>query len=848
MAKATPMMDQYFKIKKAHPDSIIFFRLGDFYEMFFEDAEEASKILEIVLTGRPYGNNKKAPMCGVPYHSCSPYIEKLINAGKKIAICEQMEDPKFAKGLVERKVIRIITPGTYIDDKEIKSFQNNYIMSLIYTTFGFSVAYTDISTKEWNIGTISEDDFLDFFLKLSPKEMVADEEFVRSLDGNKKVFKQLKFAIEDNGICISAHDFKNTSSKISDHTKILNQSENIAFNTLVQYVAYTQNTDNVFTGEIKRIDESEYLKLNFDTVKNLELLRSNSSGIKKNSLFGILDHTQTSMGARTLRKWIEKPLKNITAINNRLDIIETLISDPFLISALSETIREIYDIERISGKVTFGTASVADFVNLRKSLEYLPKLNEIINNSGSEILIQNFGNSDDLSDVYKLLFDTLSENPSSLLRDGEIIKEGYSAELDDLRETEKHSSDIIQKIEEREREKTRIKNLKIGYNKVFGYYIEISHAAGKNKEIPENYIRKQTLSTAERYINQELKAIEEKILTAREKSVQLQSVIYNELKDKIKESVFRIQQTSNRIGRLDSIISLSCCATENNYVRPEITNDGVLRIMEGRHPVIEKRSSSMFVPNDIKLDNDKNFMIITGPNMGGKSTYMRQNALIIIMAHMGSFVPAGSAKIPLTDAVFTRVGASDDLSGGQSTFMVEMKEVSYILSHATKDSVVLLDEVGRGTGTYDGMSIAWAIISYICDHIHCKTLFATHYHEITNIEEEKPSVVNYSVAVQEKNGEINFLRKVMEGKTDKSYGIHVAKLADLPMEVIRAADEKLIRLEQNFSVSQNSDENVKPIIKYVQNPTVEYIKNLDIDSLSPIECLLYLKKLKDGLK
>ena len=868
MAKLTPMMEQYFLIKEQHPDAILFFRLGDFYEMFFEDAKEASKILEIALTGRSCGLEEKAPMCGIPFHSCDSYIQKLIQAGKKVAICEQMEDPKETKGLVKREVTKIITPGTFIDESVIQSFRNNYILSVHLSNDHkeFALAYVDVSTGDLNVSKVAYFDFADIFYKISPSELIGNSVFINFLNGKEKLARQIRLFVQNHHVCVNASELISKEVEIEFfseeylRTQHLLEQQNtdvrLSIRILLSYIQYTQKTVANNLNSIHWIYQDKYLHLDYSSISNLELMESFLQKNKKYSLFGVLDKTKTSMGARMLRKWIEHPLRDKKEIEQRLDIVEECISDYSLREDLREYLDSVYDMERICAKISYDTVTVRDLLNLKESLYDLPNLREKIELSDKKLLIQIFEQMDTLEDIYHLLDDSISDRPIGTIKDGEVIREGYSKELDEMRSIEKNAASILSQMELQERASTGFKTLKIGYNKVFGYYIEITHAALKSGELPESYVRKQTLANCERYINQELKELEIKILTSRQRALDLQNELYAEVKTQVKHAVFRIQTTADKIGSLDALLSLAETSYQNDYVKPSINEEKRLEIADGRHPVVERLvEEQIFVPNDTNLLKEKNFMIITGPNMGGKSTYMRQVALICIMAHIGCYIPAKFGDIPLLDAIYTRVGAADDLSQGQSTFMVEMNEVSHILEHATEHSLVILDEVGRGTSTYDGMSIAWAIVAFICRKIQCMTLFSTHYHEITDIAERFDNVVNYCVAVEEKKEEVLFLRKLVQGKADKSYGIHVAKLAHLPKEVLSLAEHKLNQLQsqkQEWSREIGEDvfveESKESDIKNLKHrEIINELEGINTDTLTPLEALLVIHKIKEKL-
>lgn len=867
MEKLTPMMQQYLKVKEEHKDCILFFRLGDFYEMFFDDALEASKILEIALTGKSCGLKERAPMCGIPYHSSESYIQKLIEAGKKIAICEQVEDPKTSKGIVKREVVRIVTPGTYIDEKQIGRFRNNYILSVFLDDKKkrFAAAYIDVSTGELNLSLVDPFDFQDMLYRISPLEIVANRSFLRFINEKERMASQLRSFIQTKNICMNLckedeekferHFF---SKEYIEEFKLYEEEHSSllsAVRGLLSYIEFTQKVVAENINTLRWIRQDRYLKMDYHSIVNLELLESSISKNRKYSLYGVLNHTKTAMGSRLLRRWIEHPLRKKEEIEFRLNLVEECVCDFALREDLILLLENVYDMERICAKLSYDTVTVRDLLNLKESLSSLPELLNKIFSSKKEALCSSFETMDDLQDIYRILEETIDDNAGGTMREGMILREGYHTLLDELRSMEKNSARLLSELEMKERGKTGIKTLKVGYNKVFGYYIEITHAAIRNAQIPSDYIRKQTLANAERYINEELKELEEKILTSRQKAMDLQFELYRRIREKITTHIFRIQKTANHIALLDVILSLAKVASEYNYTRPSLNQNKTLNICDGRHPVVEKLAENgIFVPNDTYLNEEQGFMIITGPNMGGKSTYMRQVALISLMAHMGSFVPAKHAEIPLFDAIFTRVGASDDLSRGQSTFMVEMNEVSYILSQATKQSLVILDEVGRGTSTYDGMSIAWSIIAHLCEKIGSLSLFSTHYHEITEIENEYSGIVNYCVAVNETKEEVVFLRKVIKGKADKSYGIHVARLAHLPEEVILSSEKKLEELQNRHLISQNAEmtESVKevfiPVSSAAEESLIQELKDLSIETMTPIEAMMLLMRWKESVK
>ncbi|WP_283691106.1 DNA mismatch repair protein MutS [Clostridium perfringens] len=803
--KLTPMMRQYFEIKENYKDCILFFRLGDFYEMFFEDAETAARELELVLTGRDCGLEKRAPMCGIPFHASNSYIGRLVAKGYKVAICEQVEDPKFAKGIVKRDVIKVITPGTYTDSSFVEETKNNYIMT-IYSDLErnrCSLAITDISTGDFlaTEGELEKGVILDEISKFNPKEIILldslDQELIKDITLTTPALisrKPIEY-FEENFEEVLNNQFGEKSNSLSLMVKK-------SSNALVKYILDTQKISLTNINDIEVYSLVDFMTIDLSSRRNLELTENLREKSKKGSLLWVLDKTETSMGSRMLRRWIEEPLVNKEKITLRLNAVEELFNDLSLNDSLKEALHDIYDIERILGKISNKNANAKDLIALKTSIGKIPNVKGIIENCTSSLLKNYHHNLDDLRDIYELLEKSIKEDPSLTLKDGDLIKDGFNSEIDELRLAKTNGKDWISSLENREREFTGIKSLKVGFNKVFGYYIEISKA--NYSSIPEGrYIRKQTLANAERFITPELKEIEEKLLGASEKLCSLEYDIFLDIRNEVENHIDRLKTTAKIIAELDCISNLAFVALENDFIKPEINEDGETKIENGRHPVVEKViPKGEFIPNDTIINKDDNqLLIITGPNMAGKSTYMRQVAIITLMCQIGSFVPASKANISIVDKIFTRIGASDDLAGGKSTFMVEMWEVSNILKNATENSLVLLDEVGRGTSTYDGLSIAWSVIEYICKNknLRCKTLFATHYHELTKLEGEIHGVRNYSVAVKEVDNNIIFLRKIIEGGADQSYGIEVAKLAGIPDEVINRAKEILETLEMESS-------------------------------------------------
>lgn len=803
--KLTPMMQQYQTVKNAHPDQILFFRLGDFYEMFLDDAILVSKELELTLTKRSTAGDG-IPMCGVPYHAAESYINKLVNKGYKVAICEQIGDPK-AKGLTKREVIKIITPGTVMNESALTSSKNNYIALIYEENHTIYLAGADISTGECFYSIYDGPDrcqlLFDELYRLMMPELLLIKPF--SYERELKNFLSLRL-----NNCL-VNELTEITSQIEDlmlqHFDVHNRPDNKiahkAIATLLEYLHETVKTDLTHLNKLTYLDSSKSLFIDTYTLRNLEITRNLRDGGKKDTLYDVLDFTKTAMGSRLLRKWLEYPLLSPKKINDRLDAVANLVSDFSLRNNLREQLKEIYDFERLLTRMEVGTANTRDMNALKSSLYVLPAIKKSLAKATAKLLVNIHQKISTYDDLVVLIDKAIVEDPSFSIREGGFIKDGYNQELDEYRNIAKNSKRLLQQMEEDEKNKTGIKSLKIGYNKVFGYYIEVRHSS--TEMVPENYIRKQTLANAERYITPELKEFETKILGAQEKIVQLEYNLFAELRDILKTKISSIQNTAHEIAILDVLVSLAQAGDEYNYIRPKLLDDGTIHIKDGRHPLVERiLNRDLFVPNDTHLDNAQNeIMIITGPNMAGKSTYMRQSALLTLMTQVGSFIPAREASISPVDKIFTRIGASDDLVSGQSTFMVEMNEVSHILKYATNKSLVILDEIGRGTSTYDGMSIARAVIEHIRDHIGAKTLFATHYHELTDLEDDV-HVKNYCIAVKEKGSDVTFLRRIIRGSADKSYGIHVAKLAGLPQEVVKRAETILIDLENTAPTKEKT--------------------------------------------
>lgn len=843
----TPMMQQYFTIKEQYKDCILFYRLGDFYEMFFEDAETASKELELVLTGRDCGLEERAPMCGIPYHAAAGYIGKLIQKGYKVGICEQVEDPREAKGIVKRDVIRIITPGTHLDENYVDHKKNNYVMAVTDLDEWYGLAFCDLSTGEFQGTYIPHKDMLlhNEISKFSPKEIIVTEE---------SLGEELKKKWD---VLISVRDLDGTLAKgnVQNYFKSLaggyNRVVASASGLLLLYLEETQKTALTNITHLDVYNTEDSMALDINTKRNLELTENIVDKGKKGSLLWVLDATETAMGSRNLRRWIEAPLLNRELVTKRLDAVEAFYKNLNLLEDLREALKGVFDIERIVSKIALKSVNPKEMVTLKKSLGNLPAVEALLKQVDYGELSRLSKKFDSLTDLYALLDASIEEDAPLTLKDGGVIRSGFHKEIEELRNLKQNGKQYIAEMEQKEREFTGIKSLKVGYNKVFGYYIEISKS--NYDSIPEGrYVRKQTLANAERFITQELKDIEDKILGAEEKLAELEYQVFQGIRDQVEEEIERLKQTARIIADLDCYQCLAKVARNNGYVKPLINEDGKVRIVEGRHPVVEQMmKKGEFVSNDLQMNQESDrFLIITGPNMAGKSTYMRQTALMSLMAQIGSFVPAKEAELPICDRIFTRIGASDDLAGGKSTFMVEMSEVSDILLHATKDSLIILDEVGRGTSTYDGLSIAWAVIEHILQEIPgAKTLFATHYHELTALEGELDGIRNYSVLVKEVGKNIAFLRKIVPGGADESYGIEVARLAGLPKNLLSRAKEILEKLEKKEKKTTKSAHKVKEdpgvlqmrIFDFEKDMLIEKLKNLDVLSMNPLDAqrLLY---------
>jgi DNA mismatch repair protein MutS len=870
MAKFTPMMEQYMKIKEQNQDCILFYRLGDFYEMFFDDALIASKVLEITLTGKNCGLEERAPMCGVPHHACDVYLNKLVENGYKVGICEQVEDPKAAKGIVKREVVRIVTPGTNISTQNMDETKNNYLMSVYFCDGEYGISFVDITTGDFR--TTSMDDLSkleDEIFKFTPAEIICNEAFLISGINFDYLKDKLGIAIstvensyfeEENGIKLIQSQFRVTESDgmdIFDFPLCI-----VSTGALLCYLNDTQKHSLEHLTRVIPYVTSDFMLIDSASRRNLELCETMREKQKKGSLLWVLDKTKTAMGARLLRRYIEQPLVRKDAIEARFDAISALNHSVITREELREYLHPIYDMERLMTKVSYRSANPRDLIAFKSSLELLPSIKALLKDFDKGMLAEIYEELDPLEDLYELLEASIVEDPPIQIKEGGIIKNGYLEEIDQLKMAKTEGKQWLADLEERERETTGIRKLRIKYNKVFGYYIEVTNSF-KN-QVPEHYIRKQTLANSERYTTEELETLADTILGAEERLYTMEYDTYVEIREQIAAEMERVQKTANAIAKLDVMASFAYVAEQNGYVRPTLNKKGVIDIKDGRHPVVEKMiTNDMFIANDTFLDNSKNrISIITGPNMAGKSTYMRQTALIVLMAQIGSFVPAKSARIGLVDRIFTRVGASDDLASGQSTFMVEMSEVANILKNATKHSLLILDEIGRGTSTFDGLSIAWAVVEYISNSklLGAKTLFATHYHELTELEDQIPGVNNYCIAVKEQGDDIVFLRKIIKGGADKSYGIQVAKLAGVPEHVIQRAKEIAQQLTENDILNKS-----KKMDGYVENPqqlsffdqiepehqphpVILELRDVDLSHMTPIDAMNYLFELQERAK
>ena len=865
MAELSPMMKQYYRIKEKNKDCILFFRLGDFYEMFFEDAKLASKELELTLTGRDCGQEGRAPMCGVPYHSCESYIARLVEKGYKVAICEQLSDPS-AKGLVERDIVRVITPGTVVEGSMLDETRNNYLCVVAADETGAGVCFVDASTGELNLTEVTGADFaertaaeLGHFM---PKEVLLNGAASRMNPLTEFIRRKLSCASE---VLSDEHFNAARAAELAcGHFGTASPEElklgpgGLPIRALGAALLYLMDTQKMVLKNISTINlysSEQFMRLDISTRRNLELCENMITKQKRGSLLWVMDQTKTAMGKRMIRSWIEQPLLNCARITRRQNAVEEFVNQPVMLGEMREQLSGIYDLERIMARIVYGTATARELKSLQTALERLPALRATLAVVSSEMLREMYEGIDTLEDVASLLEASIVDEPPANLKEGGVIKRGYNDMLDGIRLDMTGGRGVIAEIEAREREKTGIKNLKVGYNRVFGYYIEVTNSY--RAQVPQEYIRKQTLTNCERFITQELKDLENRVLGAQERAVQMEHELFEQVRSAVADELARIQSTAHAIAALDTLGSLAYVAASGNFCKPDIAVDGVIRITEGRHPVVERVLDSPFVPNDTLLDGGENrCAIITGPNMAGKSTYMRQVAIITLLAQTGSFVPAVAAHISLVDAIYTRVGASDDLATGQSTFMVEMNEVANILKNATRNSLLILDEIGRGTSTFDGMSIARAVLEHVCDKrkLGAKTLFATHYHELTRLEQEMEGIKNYNVAVKKRGDDIIFLCRIVPGGVDDSYGIEVAKLAGIPQSVVNRAKQVLHELEKEKGRAPA----VRPVYETAENQMslldlggaeiVEELKKLDVNTLTPIESMSRLYALCEKAK
>ncbi len=832
LTKVSPMMKQYIDVKNENLDTVIFFRVGDFYEMFFEDAINVSRDLELTLTSKSCGLEERVPMCGVPFHAAEIYINKLIEKGYKVAICEQVEDPKLTKNLVKRDIIQVVSSGTKMNSEMLDEKSNNYICNVLDLNYVYVVSYSDITTGEFNAFVIEKDDnkLISEIIERNIKEIVVTTDFNRNILDEVKKHYNLTVSIYNNRDL--NNDYSYIYSDISDERIIT------CVKHLLSYLESTQKRSLTHLQKINIVNENSFLRMDINTKRNLELIENIRTKEKKYSLLWLLDKTKTAMGARLLKKWILNPLVNKEVIESRYDKITKLTNEFILKDDLREALDNVYDLERLVGKVGFGSANARDLLQLKTSLKELPRINDIVKKLG-------FKEIKTFEDLYELIDKSIYEDAPVGLKEGYLIKEGYNKELDEIKLARKDNKDFVSRLEALERERTGIKTLKVGFNKVFGYYIEVSKGSIKDIKEEFGYERKQTLSTGERFITPLLKEKEALILGAEEKIVSLEYELFIDIRNKIKEYIRDLQDLSLSISELDVLQSLTVVAEENNFVRPKLNNEHIIDIKDGRHPVVEKVLNDEYSPNDIYFDKNTTVLLITGPNMAGKSTYERQMAIISILAQMGSFVPAKEANLPIFDKIFTRIGASDDLVSGSSTFMVEMMEANNAISNATENSLILFDELGRGTATYDGMSLAAAIIEYIHDKVHAKTFFSTHYHELTSLSDRLQNLKNVHVSAIEEDGHITFLHKIKDGSVDKSYGIHVAKLAKLPEILINRADEILKTYESNDKKDYLVELSLPLETPSKESKVEEEIKNMDVLNMTPMDALKTLFDLKN---
>ena len=862
--KISPMMQQYLDIKEQYKECILFFRLGDFYEMFFDDAITASRELELTLTGKSCGKEEKAPMCGVPFHSADTYISRLIEKGYKVAICEQTEDPAAAKGIVKREVIRIVTPGTLTSQSMLKENENNYLASIYIDDTGAGISYCDISTGEMYAsqltGGMTEDSLVNELVKTNAREVIINRETdaiweaLKTSDVFLNVLNENYYSYEtaQKTILRQFNTGALTGLGLEDKTQCV-----LSLGALLSYLLETQKQSLGQITGIRLYDIGNSMALDKATIRNLEITETLYDKQVKGSLLGVLDKTHTAMGSRKMKQWLKEPLNRVDEINARLDAVESLVDNILLRNNIRDSLKRVYDFYRLSGRIASGNANGKDMIALLNSISVLPDIKDSLSDLEAELLDELNHRIDPLTEVFELIDRAVCEDPPFTIKEGGIIKKGYSEELDELKDSIYDAQQWIANLEGSERERTGIKNLKVGYNKVFGYYLEVTRSY--YEMVPENYIRKQTLANAERYITPELKEMEGLVLNAEAKINKMEYDLFSQLRGEIEKHIKTIQETSDAVASLDVLTAFASVSSSNGYIRPEINSGDEIEIHKGRHPVIEQTiADGIFVSNDTYLNRtDSSMLLITGPNMSGKSTYMRQTAIIVLMAQAGCFVPCESAVIGIADRIFTRIGASDNLAHGQSTFFVEMSEMAYILNSATDRSLIILDEIGRGTSTYDGLSIAWATVEYLCrEDFRARTLFATHYHELTALSEQIDGVANLNVDVAEENGNIVFLHKIVPGSASRSYGIHVAKLAGVPKELLKNAEERLFALEKNQP--ESAPEALQPaelregeqlsLFSLAPDPVTEKLRNIDLMETTPSQAFKILEELKGILK
>ncbi|WP_188205877.1 DNA mismatch repair protein MutS [Alkalibacillus aidingensis] len=845
MAKYTPMIEQYLQVKSEYKDEFLFFRLGDFYELFFDDALKAAKELEITLTKRDAGN-EKIPMCGVPFHSAESYIKTLIDKGYKVAICEQVEDPQTAKGVVKREVVQVITPGTIMEGKMLDETENNFIASITHSATSFVIAYTDLSTGECSVSQMAGrfKDVLSELYNRPVKEIVVSENF--NEDYKHSLIHYLNVTLS----------FQDKSEIPEDYLYLVENLEDVhlveGFGRLFQYIYHSQKRYLTHLQRVEYIPIEQFMKLDLYSKRNLELMESIRDHSQKGTLLSVLDQTSTAMGARRLKKWLDRPLLSKDAIERRHEQVESFMVHFFEREEIRERLKQVYDLERLSGRVSYGNVNARDLIQLKKSLSVLPSLKQVLDQIESHSVTSLLGDISVFQEIYDLLNRSIHDEPPISITEGDIIKDGFNAQLDEYREASRNGKAWVAQLEASERERLGVKSLKVGYNKVFGYYIEVTKA-NLNQIDLSRYERKQTLANAERFITPELKEKERLILEAKEKSTSLEYELFIKIREQIKEYIPVIQKLAEQISKIDVLISLAVVSEQNNYIKPILNEEQNLHIEDGRHPVVEQVMQDQFVPNNIEMEQDTNILLITGPNMAGKSTYMRQLGLIAIMSQIGCFVPATHAILPVFDQVFTRIGAADDLVSGQSTFMVEMLEAEHAVSHASSKSLILFDEIGRGTSTYDGIALAQSIVEHLHDHVGAKTLFATHYHELTDLENTLSQLRNVHVEVDEEDGEVVFLHHIKPGKADQSYGVHVAKLAKLPEDIINRANELLASFENGDTKDSNQiqeeqmtlfEGETKPKHDHGHEDVVNELKQLNLLNMTPMDAMNVLYQLQ----